>query len=252
MALSRLSRAGLTTRSAGSLLAPGRCVALPRRLLCKPPEPPPPSEGGSSQRVPKGFGGFFKERKGEAPGGQAKREAGGSSAGSSSSEGSTSRASMKAEPDKGGGGSGGGGGGAGPPGPQSQSLWAAAAVAAAALTLYNSMSDGISGSREITQADFIRDVLESGEVRHIVIVNKNRAKVYMRSPSLAEQSQPSYEVSLGNVGSFEKRRVQPAHPAHRAARHCPRSAGRWGLASGWGGRSGRFLPRRATRGAVRS
>ena len=41
---------------------------------------------------------------------------------------------------------------------------------------------------------------------------------------LAEQSQPSYEVSLGNVGSFEKRRVQPANPAHRAARHCPRAA----------------------------
>jgi len=67
------------------------------------------------------------------------------------------------------------------------------------------MPDRMSGTREITQTDFLRDVLESGEVRHIVIVNKNRARVYMRSPSLSEQSQPQYEISLGNVGSFEKK-----------------------------------------------
>jgi AFG3 family protein len=164
--------------------------------------------------VPKGFGGFFKKRKSgsgsSSAANQAKRDAGGSSGeqgGASSSmsgtkpQGSSSTgrgAAPKGEPEAGAPGAPGGP-------PQPPSLWLAAAGMATALTVYNAMPDRMSGTREITQTDFLRDVLESGEVRHIVIVNKNQARVYMRSPSLSEQSQPQYEISLGNVGSFEKK-----------------------------------------------
>jgi len=61
-------------------------------------------------------------------------------------------------------------------------------------------------SKEITWAEFRRSVLETGDVDRIVIVNKNRAKAYMRQSATGDSAYlPQYEISLGNVGAFEKR-----------------------------------------------
>jgi len=211
--LSRLHRAGPSTLAAAQLPSLRRAASrapgsAPRRLLCKPAAPPEPPKGDqAAEKVPKGFGDFFKKRPGEgggssAPGGKAAEQGGTSSSASvGKSKGARRKGGVsgsKGEPDGGKPGE--------PGGPQHMPVvWIAACGVASLLTLYNAWPDGMSGSREITQSDFIRDVLESGEVRHIVIVNKNLARVYMRSPSLAEPSQPLYEVSLGNVNAFEKR-----------------------------------------------
>jgi len=72
-------------------------------------------------------------------------------------------------------------------------------------------------SQEITFSDFRRELLESGAVEKIVIVNKQKARVYVRSQpgggqagaigggGSAESAQAPYWFALGSVGGFEKK-----------------------------------------------
>jgi len=67
--------------------------------------------------------------------------------------------------------------------------------------------------QEITFADFRRELLEAGSVDRIVIVNKNKARVYVRTStgppgSRVAQAQVQYWFSLSSVSGFEKKLEQ--------------------------------------------
>jgi AFG3 family protein len=102
------------------------------------------------------------------------------------------------------GGSGGGGESSGPGQPMMQ---AQAALSLALLWGLYQLSEGARGNaQEITFADFRRELLESGEVDRIVIINKAKAKVIMRDSVRGESV--SYHFSLGNVSGFERKLEQ--------------------------------------------
>ena len=62
---------------------------------------------------------------------------------------------------------------------------------------------------EITFTEFRRELLESGSVQRIVITNKTKAIVHMRSAGAGQgQGQGHYWISLGNVNGFEKKLEQ--------------------------------------------
>ena len=67
--------------------------------------------------------------------------------------------------------------------------------------------------QEITFADFRRELLEAGSVERIVIVNKNKARVYVRTSmgppgARVPQAQAQYWFSLSSVNGFEKKLEQ--------------------------------------------
>jgi AFG3 family protein len=67
--------------------------------------------------------------------------------------------------------------------------------------------------QEITFADFRRELLEAGSVERIVIVNKNKARVYVRTSTgppgaRVPQAQAQYWFSLSSVNGFEKKLEQ--------------------------------------------
>ena len=69
-----------------------------------------------------------------------------------------------------------------------------------------------SDSHEITFSDFRRELLEAGTVEKIVIVNKQKARVYVRpaqgglgAAGRVGLSEATYWFALGSVGNFEKK-----------------------------------------------
>jgi len=102
------------------------------------------------------------------------------------------------------GGSSSGGESSGPGQPMMQ---AQAALSLALLWGLYQLSEGArSNNQEITFADFRRELLESGEVDRIVIINKAKARVVMRASAGGEKV--SYYFSLGNVTGFERKLEQ--------------------------------------------
>ena len=87
-----------------------------------------------------------------------------------------------------------------------QMMQAQAALSLAGLLALYQLAPGRS-SHEITFSDFRRELLESGEVDRIVIVNKSKAKVIMRETAPGAEK-TSYFFSLGNVNGFERRLEQ--------------------------------------------
>jgi len=86
-------------------------------------------------------------------------------------------------------------------------MQAQAALSLALLWGLYQLSEGARGNaQEITFADFRRELLESGEVDRIVIINKAKAKVIMRGSVRGENV--SYHFSLGNVSGFERKLEQ--------------------------------------------
>ena len=173
----------------------------------------------NGDKVPKGFGGFYKQRP-KAPRAEeaGKEEAGeASEAGSGkASEASGDKGSAKASGSGGGssgGGSGGGGGrrrrdddGDGDPDGMFGGMQAQAAMAAlAAVTLYASLQRSPSEAREVTFSDFRRELLESGNVDRIEIVNKTKARVYMRADVPGVPPPAPFYFTLGNVSGLEKK-----------------------------------------------
>ena len=175
----------------------------------------------NGDKVPKGFGGFYKQRP-KAPRAEeaGKEEAGeASEAGSgkaSEASGSSDKGSAKASGSGGGssgGGSGGGGGrrrrdddGDGDPDGMFGGMQAQAAMAAlAAVTLYASLQRSPSEAREVTFSDFRRELLESGNVDRIEIVNKTKARVYMRADVPGVPPPAPFYFTLGNVSGLEKK-----------------------------------------------
>ena len=194
--------------------------------------------------MPKGFGGFFKRRpkqdgsgaqaaEGSAPGKEGgaegsaaatgKASGGSAGAGSSGAKGAAPSESRGGEGQQassrasGGGGSGKGGssrnaaeeegGGGGDGGHMNSSTIALTALTSAvlAMQLYPRGAD----PSEITFAEFRRELLESGAVQRIVIVNKNKARVHMRAGGGGEQTgQGHYWFSLGSINGFEKKLEQ--------------------------------------------
>jgi len=87
-------------------------------------------------------------------------------------------------------------------------MQAQAALSLALLWGLYQLSEGARGNaQEITFADFRRELLESGEVDRIVIINKSKAKVIMRG-SVGGGQNVSYYFSLGNVSGFERKLEQ--------------------------------------------
>merc|ERR1740138_1668373 len=86
-------------------------------------------------------------------------------------------------------------------------MQAQAALSLAFLWALYQLSPGAGGSQEITFADFRRELLESGEVDRIVIINKSKARVVMRS-SAPGGEKAAYYFSLGNVNGFERKLEQ--------------------------------------------
>merc|ERR1719163_603956 len=87
-------------------------------------------------------------------------------------------------------------------------LQAQAALSLAMLYGLYQLSEGARGnSQEITFADFRRELLESGEVDRIVIINKAKARVVMRA-SAPGGEKITYYFSLGNVNNFERKLEQ--------------------------------------------
>ena len=135
-------------------------------------------------------------------------------AGSSSSSASSSGGGGSGSGGSGGGGSssgsGGSGGAPGAPAPDMQTTLVLGLLSGLALayTLLPARSD----AQEITFADFRRELLESGSVERIVIVNKTLARVYTvesAGPPGARTAQPQaraqYWFTLGSVNGFEKK-----------------------------------------------
>ena len=131
-----------------------------------------------------------------------KGSSGGSSSGSSSSSGGPSD----------GGGLGGlgdlgsslGGGSGGSPNPQVILM----GVASGLLLAYQLMPQR-QDTQEITFSDFRRELLESGTVDRIVIVNKTKARVYVRTHSgppgaRVAQSEAQYWFALGSVAHLRR------------------------------------------------
>jgi len=86
-------------------------------------------------------------------------------------------------------------------------MQAQAALSLALLWGLYQLSEGArSNNQEITFADFRRELLESGEVDRIVIINKAKARVVMRASAGGEKV--SYYFSLGNVTGFERKLEQ--------------------------------------------
>lgn len=195
------------------------------RELCS--EPPPP---------PKGFGNFYKHKpgtsaeaeagsKGASPGKAPSAASEGSSGkaseagASSSAQGASSRGGTSSSGANGGGGGGGArgprlgeeGGGAGGEGggggPTPQMMQAQAALSVTLLWALYQLSEGRRNNQEITFADFRRELLESGEVDRIVIINKAKARVVMRA-SAPGGEKITYYFSLGNVNNFERKLEQ--------------------------------------------
>ena len=94
------------------------------------------------------------------------------------------------------------------PTPPSAAYVALAASTAAVLAFQ--MMPQRQDTQEITFSDFRRELLESGTVDRIVIVNKTKARVYVRTHSgppgaRVPQSEAQYWFALGSVGHFEKK-----------------------------------------------
>ena len=169
----------------------------------------------------KGFGGFYKQRPKAPRAEEAGKEESGeaSEAGSGkASEASGDKGSAKASGSGGGssgGGSGGGGGrrrrdddGDGDPDGMFGGMQAQAAMAAlAAVTLYASLQRSPSEAREVTFSDFRRELLESGNVDRIEIVNKTKRACTCAPTSRASRLPPFY-FTLGNVSGLEKKLEQ--------------------------------------------
>ena len=209
------------------------CTHGTRRLLCSGGDKP-----SSSAKVPKGFGGFAKHKPsgssssaaegasreaaeaGKAAEGGAKESTEAAGSGSSSSKGSSGGSSSGSSSSSGGpsdgGGLGGlgdlgsslGGGSGGSPNPQVILM----GVASGLLLAYQLMPQR-QDTQEITFSDFRRELLESGTVDRIVIVNKTKARVYVRTHSgppgaRVAQSEAQYWFALGSVAHFEKKLEQ--------------------------------------------
>ena len=160
-------------------------------------------EGGSASPSESGRGGAASE--GSSSGSAEPR----SSAGGSASGGGGGSGSGGGGGSGGGSSSGGGGGEAGGPSGQTQTTIALALAAAAVLAFQ--LAPERPDAYEITFAEFRRELLESGSVERIVIVNKTKARVHMRSsrsPSGGGSGGgdvATYWFSLGSVGAFEKK-----------------------------------------------
>ena len=195
----------------GTLAARSFLLRESRRQLCGGARPPDPG------KAPKGFGGFMRQRPagggGSGSGGAGARGAGESSQGSAAGESSQGRAAgeqAKGAGSKEGGGatSGSGGGpsadpgGSKPPGGgnQQQQMLHGLGLLSCALIAYQTLPSG-NAANEITQSDFRRELLETGHVSRIVVINKSRARVFMSNGT-------TYEIVLGTVGSFEKKLEQ--------------------------------------------
>ena len=190
------------------------------------------------QRFRRGFGGFAKHKPsgssssaaegasreaaeaGKAAEGGAKESTEAAGSGSSSSKGSSGGSSSGSSSSSGGpsdgGGLGGlgdlgsslGGGSGGSPNPQVILM----GVASGLLLAYQLMPQR-QDTQEITFSDFRRELLESGTVDRIVIVNKTKARVYVRTHSgppgaRVAQSEAQYWFALGSVAHFEKKLEQ--------------------------------------------
>ena len=186
--------------------------------------------------MPKGFGSFFRHKPrssgdSAAPkptkGGSSSAGSAGGGAGGRGSNGSSSESGGSSKAEGGGsGGSGGssgggnaGGGSASPDGPGGDGGFGAGSpvplvlgVLATAVWSYPLLFPSRQDAQEITFADFRRELLETGTVDRIVIVNKSKARVYMRTTQgppgsrvVVPQSQAQYWFSLGSVNGFEKK-----------------------------------------------
>ena len=195
--------------------------ALLRRHLCEAPKP--------DSKVPKGFGNFFRHKpRASGESGQGSRAAGESSSGGGGG-GSGSGGGGGGGSGGGGSGGGGGGGGGGSPGgpsssggggggfgdgmqtPSPSTMGLGLAAAVLAFQLLPSRPE----AQEITFADFRRELLEAGSVDHIVIVNKSKARVFVRTSTgppgsrvAMPQAMSQYWFSLGSVSGFEKKLEQ--------------------------------------------
>ena len=95
----------------------------------------------------------------------------------------------------------------------------AAMAALAAVTLYASLQRSPSEAREVTFSDFRRELLESGNVDRIEIVNKTKARVYMRADVPGVPPPAPFYFTLGSVSGSGKARAQE-ELGRRAARSC--------------------------------
>jgi len=149
----------------------------------------------------------MREEAAHAQAGKGKAAEGGAKSPSDPVREAAKQSKQASSPDGKGGGSGGGskpppdGGSSSEGGPPNGATVAMAAIASLILTtqLFSSGDD----PSEITFADFRRELLESGSVERIVIVNKSKARVHMRGSGLAH-----YWFSLGSVNGFEKKLEQ--------------------------------------------
>lgn len=157
------------------------------------------SRGGNGGTTAKGGDGGAKGSNGGAKGGDggAKGSAGGGKFGAKGSDGGSKGGSSRKAPAEDGGEGG----------PMTTQHLAMAALTSVVLALqfYPRGPD----PSEITFTEFRRELLESGSVQRIVITNKTKAIVHMRSAGAGQgQGQGHYWISLGNVNGFEKKLEQ--------------------------------------------
>lgn len=157
-------------------------------------EPPKKKDDDVPFNIPKGFESFF----GKQPGKQAKKSA---------DEAASKHAKNSAEeipkpPPK---GNGGGGNGNKPPEVQlNTNMLLGTAVGTWLLYKVTSPSDS---SREITWQGFRTQLLDKGLVDKLVVVNRNRVRVYLRSEanSLGVSPNQTFVFTIGSPESFEQK-----------------------------------------------
>ena len=205
---------------------PCRHLLLPlRRSFCKDSASKPP------EKVPKGFDNFFKHKPRSAEKGpEAAGKASGSKAEGSSSGGRNEGGSSGSDlGSRSGGGPGSGSGSSTGSGASSGGSggfnFGGDGGGSSAVTLALGLTAGVvlamqllpsrQEAQEITFADFRRELLEAGSVDRIVIVNKNKARVYTRTTTgppgarvATSSAEAQYWFSLSTVNGFEKKMEQ--------------------------------------------
>lgn len=127
-----------------------------------------------NEKIPKGFGRFYPKNSGQARTNHAKKPSGQQQSASSSS-----KTGQKKQ-------NGGGNGGGGSNGPDASIGYLA--PIAFALFLLMELTGEDAGLHEITWHDFRHQLLETGQVDKVVVVNKKYAKVYLHPSSTGMQS----------------------------------------------------------------
>ncbi|KAI8883263.1 ATP-dependent metallopeptidase Hfl [Backusella circina FSU 941] len=197
--LSRLSLAGRSTirRNVVSRGILSDRPLLSRRIRQYTTDKEPPKKDNEPFNIPKGFESFFGKKAGK----EAKK-----SADEAAKQHSKNSADQIPKPPKGNSGNNTGGGNNNKPPEVNINLNTVLGTAAGTWLLWK-LTSPADTSREITWQGFRTQLLDKGLVDKLVVVNRNRVRVYLRQEanSLGVSSNQTFIFTIGSTDSFERK-----------------------------------------------